>query len=321
MTDLGIVMDPVTTLHRKKDSTLAMIKAAERRGWRVRYILQGDMHLAGNRVMAFMRDISIDLDSEPFWSLGEVELEPMTDLDLVLMRKDPPFDMEYLYATHLLEQVEAAGTPVVNRPQSLRDCNEKLFATRFPECGPPLVVTRRADVLRSFLAEQGDVVMKPLDGMGGASIFHIRPGDTNLSVIIETLTEHGQRMIMAQRYLPEIRDGDKRILVIDGEPVPFALARIPASGETRGNRAAGGRGEARPLSNRDRWICEQVAPQLRARGLRFVGLDVIGDYLTEINVTCPTCIRELDAQCGLDIAGDLLDRLASDLPRQAAVSA
>lgn len=321
MIDLGIVMDPVTTLHRKKDSTLAMIVAAERRGWRVRCILQGDMHLAGNRVMAFMRDISIDLDADPFWTLGETQLEPMTDLDLVLMRKDPPFDLEYVYTTYLLEQVEAEGTPVVNRPRSLRDCNEKLFATRFPECGPPLVVTRRADVLRSFLAEQGDVVMKPLDGMGGASIFHVRPGDTNISVIIETLTDHGKRLIMAQRYIPEIEDGDKRILVIDGEPVPFALARIPASGETRGNLAAGGRGEARPLSERDRWICEQVAPSLRARGLRFVGLDVIGDYLTEINVTCPTCIRELDAQCDLDIAGDLLDQLARDLPRQAARSA
>ncbi len=321
MIDLGIVMDPVTTLHRKKDSTLAMIVAAERRGWRVRCILQGDMHLAGNRVMAFMHDISIDLEAEPFWTLGETQLEPMTDLDLVLMRKDPPFDLEYVYTTYLLEQVEAEGTPVVNRPRSLRDCNEKLFATRFPECGPPLVVTRRADVLRSFLAEQGDVVMKPLDGMGGASIFHVRPGDTNFSVIIETLTEHGKRLIMAQRYIPEIEAGDKRILVIDGEPVPFALARIPASGETRGNLAAGGRGEARPLTERDRWICEQVAPSLRARGLRFVGLDVIGDYLTEINVTCPTCIRELDSQCDLDIAGDLLDQLARDLPRQAAQSA
>lgn len=321
MTDLGIVMDPVTTLDRKKDSTLAMIVAARKRGWRVRCILQGDMHLVDDRVMAFVRDIHVDLSADPFWTLGEVSVMPMADLDLVLMRKDPPFDLEYVYTTYLLERVEAAGTPVVNRPRSLRDCNEKLFATDFPDCGPPLVVTRRADVLRGFLAEHGDVVMKPLYGMGGASIFHVRRGDPNLSVIIETLTDHGQQLIMAQRYIPEIVDGDKRILLIDGEPVPFALARIPAMGETRGNLAAGGRGEARPLTERDRWICERVAPELRARGLRFVGLDVIGDYLTEINVTCPTCIRELDDQCGLDIAGDLLDRLTSDLPKQAATGA
>ncbi len=316
MKDIGIVMDPVTTLHRKKDSTLAMIKAARRRGFRVRYILQSDLHLAGGRVMAFMRDIDVDLDADPFWTLGDTELEPLADLDLILMRKDPPFDLEYIYTTYLLEQVEAAGTAVVNRPQSLRDCNEKLYATTFTDCGPPLVVTRRADVLRTFLAEQGDVVMKPLDGMGGASIFHVRPNDPNLSVIIETLTEHGQRLIMAQRYIPEISEGDKRILVIDGEPVPFALARIPAIGETRGNLAAGGRGEARPLTARDRQICERVAPELRRRGLRFVGLDVIGDFLTEINITCPTCIRELDAQCDLDIAGQFFDRLETEPPQQ-----
>ena len=214
--------------------------------------------------------------------------------------------MEYVYSTYLLERAEAAGARVLNRPQSLRDCNEKFFATAFPELGPPLIVTRREDELRAFAAEHRDVVMKPLDGMGGASIFRVREGDANLSVIMETLTEQGSRQIMAQRYVPEIVDGDKRILLIDGKPVPFALARIPAAGESRGNLAAGGRGVARSLSSRDLEIAEAVGPELRRRGLAFVGLDVIGDYLTEVNVTCPTCIRELDEQCGLDIAGDFL---------------
>ena len=321
MIDLGIVMDPVTTLNRKKDSTLAMIVAAQRRGWRVRCILQGDLHLAGQQVRAVMRDIEVDLEAEPFWRLGEPETGELDSLDVVLMRKDPPFDMAYIYSTYLLERAEASGLLVLNRPRSLRDCNEKFFATAFTDVIPPLVVTQRADLLRAFTAEQGDVVMKPLDGMGGASIFRVRKEDPNLSVIIETLTAHGTTMIMAQRYLPEIVDGDKRILVIDGEPVSHVLARIPSSGETRGNLAAGGRGEARPLTERDRAIVTRVAPELRARGLAFVGLDVIGDYLTEVNVTCPTCIRELDAQVGLDIAGDFMDRVAARLAAGRAASA
>lgn len=321
MIDLGIVMDPVATLHLKKDSTLAMIVAAQQRGWRVRHILPRDIYLEDGQIMAAMQDIRVDLGATPFWTLSEPVEQALTHLDMILMRKDPPFNLEYIYTTYLLEQVEASGTPVWNRPQSLRDCNEKLFATRFSHCGPPLVVSSRASVLQRFYEHHGDVILKPLDGMGGASIFRVQHGDPNLSVIIETLTEHGRWPIMAQRYLPEIRDGDKRILMIDGEPVPYALARIPADGETRGNLAAGGRGEARPLSERDRWICEQVAPSLKARGLRFVGLDVIGDYLTEINVTCPTCVRELDTQCGLDIGGQLLDALASDLQPGGAIRA
>lgn len=321
MIDIGIVMDPVTTLHRRKDSTLAMILAARRRGWRVRYILQGDLHLAEQQVRAVMRDIDIDLDAEPFWTLGEAEIGELAELDVVLMRKDPPFDMAYIYSTYLLERAAESGVLVLNRPQSLRDCNEKFFATAFTDVTPPLVVTQRADILRAFTAEHGDVVMKPLDGMGGASIFRVRAGDPNLSVIMETLTAQGTTMIMAQRYLPEIVDGDKRILVIDGEPVSHVLARIPASGETRGNLAAGGRGEARPLTERDRAICARVAPELRARGLAFVGLDVIGEYLTEVNVTCPTCIRELDAQVGLDIAGDFMDHIAQRLAAGSAASA
>ena len=318
MIDLGIVMDPVERLHVKKDSTLAMIVAARRRGWRVRSILQQDLYLADGRVRARMHDLDVDPAATPFWQLSAQEDRLLVDLDVVLMRKDPPFDLEYVYSTYLLERAEAEGLTVHNRPRSLRDCNEKFYATSFPELSPPLVVTRRADLLRAFVAEHEDVIMKPLDGMGGASIFRVRRGDPNLSVIVETLTAHGGRQIMAQRYLPEIVDGDKRILLIDGEPVPWALARIPAAGESRGNLAAGGRGEARPLSVRDREICATVAPALRERGLLFVGLDVIGDYLTEVNVTCPTCIRELDAQCDLDIAGELMDRIAARLPGETA---
>ena len=306
MTALGIVMDPLATLNPKKDSTLAMIEAAQRRGWRIDCIEQGDILLKQGEVIAHARDLVVDRARDPFYTTGDPREVRLTSYDAVLMRKDPPFDMEYVYSTYLLERAEAAGARVLNRPQSLRDCNEKFFATAFPELGPPLIVTRRADELRAFTAEQGDVVMKPLDGMGGASIFRVREGDANLSVIIETLTDQGRQQIMAQRYLPEIEDGDKRILVIDGEPVPFALARIPAAGESRGNLAAGGRGVARPLSSRDLEIVRAVSPELRRRGLAFVGLDVIGDYLTEVNVTCPTCIRELDEQCDLDIAGDFM---------------
>lgn len=231
------------------------------------------------------------------------------------MRKDPPFDNEYIYATYLLEQAEQQGTLVVNKPQSLRDCNEKFFATHFPELTPTTLISRRADILRKFAAEQRDIILKPLDGMGGSQIFRHREGDPNLSVILETLTLHGQQQIMAQRYIPEITQGDKRILMINGEPVPYCLARIPAQGETRGNLAAGGRGEARPLSARDQEIAAIVGPELKRRGLIFVGLDVIGDRLTEINVTSPTCIREIDAAYGTDIGGQLMDTLAQMLKR------
>jgi glutathione synthase len=233
----------------------------------------------------------------------------LSELNVVLMRKDPPFDMEYIYSTYLLEQAQSAGVLIVNNPQSLRDANEKLFTAWFPECCPDTLVTRQDTLIRDFYQTHGDIILKPLDGMGGASIFRIKEQDPNLSVIIETLTEHGQKSVMAQRYIPDIVQGDKRILMIDGEPVPFALARIPAEGETRGNIAAGGRAEGRLLTENDRWICQQVGPKLREKGLIFVGLDVIGDYLTEINVTSPTCIRELDRQFGLNIASDLMARI------------
>ena len=252
-------------------------------------------------------------DSQRWFELGEEIDAPLAELDVILMRKDPPFNSEYVYATYLLELAEKAGTLVVNRPQSLRDCNEKFFATQFPQCTPPTLVSRRSDILRQFAAEHRDIILKPLDEMGGASIFRHREGDPNLSVMLEVLTEHGSRQIMAQRYIPAIKDGDKRILMIDGEPVPYCLARIPAAGETRGNLAAGGRGVAQPLSERDREIASIVGPELRARGLLFVGLDVIGDYLTEINITSPTCIREIDNAFDTRIGERLMDVIAARL--------
>ena len=252
-----------------------------------------------------MRPLEVFANPEKWFELQDEIDSPLSDLDVILMRKDPPFDMEFVYSTYLLEQAERAGVLIVNKPQSLRDCNEKLFATLFPHCTPPTVVSRRADVLREFAAKHGDVILKPLDGMGGTSIFRHRAGDPNLSVILETLTALGTQQIMGQAYLPAIKDGDKRILMIDGEPVDYCLARIPAAGETRGNLAAGGRGEARPLSDKDRWIASQVGPTLREKGLLFVGLDVIGEHLTEINVTSPTCIREIDNAFGTNI-GEML---------------
>ena len=304
---IGIVMDPISAIHYKKDSSLAMLLAAQQRNWQLSYMEPQDLYLHNGKAMAGMRPLSVFADPQHWYELGDAAQAPLSELDVILMRKDPPFDNEFLYATHILEAAERDGVLVVNRPSSLRDCNEKLFATQFPQCSPQNTVTRRADILRAFISEHQDVILKPLDGMGGTMIFRVRDNDPNISVIIETLTEHGQQQIMAQRYLPEIKQGDKRILMIDGEPVPYCLARIPQAGETRGNLAAGGRGEARPLSERDRWIAAEVGPELRRRGLLFVGLDVIGDYLTEINVTSPTCIREIDDAYDTDIGGKLMD--------------
>ena len=324
MVHIAFVMDPIATFNVKKDSTLAMIRAAQLRGWRITVLAPGDLALQHGRVMAWSRDlalkpaavVSLDaIDNAAYYDLGPEARLPLADIDLVMMRKDPPFDMEYVYTTYLLERAREEGAFVVNEPKSLRDCNEKFYATRFPDCTPPLIVASRQDLLLDFHAEHRDVVFKKLDGMGGMSIFRVRSDDPNLRVVIETLTDNGRRPIMAQRFIPEIRAGDKRILLIDGEPVPFALARIPMQGESRGNLAAGGAGVGQPLSERDRFIAASVGDELRARGLSFVGIDVIGDYLTEINVTCPTCIRELDRQFDLDIAGDLLDALAPRLGR------
>jgi glutathione synthase len=308
-TQLGIVMDPISAIKIKKDSSFAMLLAAQAKGWQLHYMEQSDLFLAQGVASASVKRLEVVEDANCWYTLSEPRTLALSELDVVLMRKDPPFDMEYIYSTYLLEQAQAAGVLVVNDPQSLRDANEKLFTAWFPECCPETLVTRQSTLIRNFHQTHGDIILKPLDGMGGASIFRVKQADPNLSVIIETLTEHGKRSIMAQRYIPDIVDGDKRILMIDGEPIPYALARIPAKGETRGNLAAGGRAEGRPLTERDVWICQQVGPKLREKGLIFVGLDVIGDYLTEINVTSPTCIRELDEQFNLNIAGDLMDSI------------
>jgi glutathione synthase len=309
MTKLGLVMDPIDSINIHKDSTFAMALAAQNRGWGLTYMEMGDLYLLNGKAYANARELSVRDDPENWFSLSESQNIELSDLDAVLMRKDPPIDTEYLYATQILALAEAQGMLVVNRTQSLREANEKLASTWFPQCAPPTLVTRNQTQLREFLTEHNDLIIKPLDAMGGASIFRVRANDPNISVIFETLTEYGSRYAMAQRFIPEISQGDKRILLIDGEPVPYALARVPAKGETRGNLAAGGKGVGMELSERDFWICEQVAPRLKEMGLLFVGLDVIGDYLTEINVTSPTCIRELDSLYDLDIAGQLMDAI------------
>ncbi len=310
---VGIVMDPIESINFKKDSSLAMLWAAQQKGWELYYMEQQHLYSRDGQALADMAPLQVAMDPDNWFTRGDYSTRPLADLDVILMRKDPPFNNEFVYSTYLLEQAEQQGTLVVNPSQRLRDFNEKLFATHFPQCCPPVLVTRRDDLLRQFHAEHRDVIFKPLDGMGGSQIFHIRPDGVNLGVIIETLTKYGTETIMAQKYIPEITDGDKRILMVDGEPVPYALARIPMAGETRGNLAAGGTGQGRELTERDRWICDQVGPTLREQGLLFVGLDVIGDYLTEINVTSPTCIRELDTQFGLDIGMQLMDAIERKL--------
>lgn len=292
--NLLVVMDPIQDIRYQKDTTLALLWAAQDRGWQLFYAEQRDLYLLQGKAMGSLRRLKVFRDPEGWFTLAEPQTLPLADMQTILMRKDPPFDSQFVYTTYILEQAEREGCLVVNRPQSLRDCNEKVFATRFPECCPPVLVSREPALLRSFHKEHSDVIFKPLDGMGGSRIFRCRADDPNVSVILETLTNHGSEFIMAQRFIPAISQGDKRILVVDGEAVPYCLARIPASGETRGNLAAGGHGVAQPLSERDRWIVAQVAPTLKEKGLMFVGLDVIGDYLTEINVTSPTCAREID---------------------------
>ncbi|MFL0796284.1 MAG: glutathione synthase [Cellvibrionaceae bacterium] len=310
---IGVVMDPITQINYKKDTTLALLWAAAERGWDLFYMEMGDLFIDNGTPKAKIRSLQVHQNPDHWFDLGDPADTPLEQLDAILMRKDPPFDSEYIYATYILEAAQTRGTLIVNDPRSLRDCNEKVFATQFPQCCPPLLVSRDPARLRQFHREHQNVVYKPLDGMGGAAIFHCPPEETNLSVIIETLTQHGSHTIMAQRYLPEIKQGDKRILVIDGEAVPYCLARIPASGESRGNLAAGGSGVTRGLTERDRWIVAQVAPELKKRRLFFVGLDVIGDYLTEINVTSPTCAREIDREHNTGIGQRLMDAIAKVL--------
>ncbi|MFT6957562.1 MAG: glutathione synthase [Halieaceae bacterium] len=310
---IGVVMDPIEQISYKKDSTMAMLWAASDRGWQLYYMEQKDLYLEQGVARATLAPLKVFRDQQAWFSRGEAVPTDLAELDVILMRKDPPFDNEYIYSTYIMEAAERQGTLIVNRCQSLRDCNEKIFATEFPQCCPPVLVSADTDRLKAFHAEHQDVIFKPLDGMGGTSIFRVKAEDPNLNVILETLTGFSHQTIMAQRFIPEIRDGDKRILMIKGDPVPYGLARVPAKGETRGNLAAGGSGRPQPLTDRDLWIAEQVGPALRAKGLLFVGLDVIGDYLTEINVTSPTCIREIDNEYDLDIGGQLMDCIAQEL--------
>ncbi len=309
--DVLVVMDPIGSIRIAKDSTFAMLLEGQRRGYRLHYVIPGGLAMRDSQAMARIAPLTVRDDPAGWFELGPASHRALGSGDLVLMRRDPPVDAAYLHDTQILSAAQRAGARVVNDPQGLRDLNEKLAALDFPQCCPPTLVSREAAALKAFVGEQGDCVLKPLDGMGGRSIFRTRAGDTNLNVILETLTGHGRELAMAQRYLPEIRLGDKRILLVDGVPVDYVLARIPQGDDFRGNLAAGGRGEGRPLSERDRWIAAQVGPEMRRRGMRFVGLDVIGDWLTEVNVTSPTCIRELDAQFGINIAGMLFDALES----------
>lgn len=306
-------MDPIANIKYYKDTTLALLLAAQERGWNLHYMEQSDLYMLQGAPRASTRALFVADNADSWYELGPREDKSLGDLDVILMRKDPPFDNEYIYSTYILEAAEKQGALVLNNPRSLRDCNEKIFATQFPQCCPPVLVSRNPQQLRNFHREHGDVIFKPLDGMGGSSIFRCRLDDPNIGVILETLTNHGTQLIMAQAYIPEISAGDKRILVIDGEPVPYALARIPAQGETRGNLAAGGTGVAQALTEQDYWIVSQVAPTLREKGLLFVGLDVIGNYLTEINVTSPTCAREIDAAFNTGIGARFMDVIAERL--------
>jgi glutathione synthase len=310
---IGVVMDPIESITPKKDSTLAMLLEASRRQAEVHYMRLGDLRLEGGRALARTRLLEVFDDPERWFELGESREIALGDLDAVLMRKDPPFDMEYIYTSYILERAELAGALVVNRPQALRDMNEKAYTAWFADCAPLTLITRSMSDIRAFLEAHERIVVKPLDGMGGRSIFVIVAGDKNANVIMETLTDNGRRFAMAQVFVPEISAGDKRILLVDGEPVPYALARVPTAHDYRGNLVMGAQGKGQPLSERDRFICSRVGPVLKEQGVLFAGIDVIGDYLTEINVTSPTGIRELDREYGLNIAGQLFDAIEARL--------
>jgi glutathione synthase len=308
---LGIVMDPLSSINIKKDSSFAMMLAAQKLGWEIHVIDQNNLYTENEIAWAHSQIVRVDDNPEHWFDTSSEQDIELSTLDTILMRKDPPFDIEYITSTYVLELAEKAGSLIVNKPASLRDNNEKMFIAKFPQCCTPFMVSRSKNRLRNFIDrrfqdEQQDVILKPLDGMGGTSIYRVNPQDPNLSVILETVSENETRTVMAQQFIPEIEHGDKRVLLIDGEAIPYALARIPAAGETRGNLAAGGTGVGLELSERDHWICQQVGPVLKQQGILFAGIDIIGDYLTEINITSPTCIRELDQIYSLDIAGDLM---------------
>jgi glutathione synthase len=305
----GVVMDPIEGIKAYKDSTFAMLLESQRRGHALFYMEPGDLFAKDGRVFAGMQQLEVRDNTTDWFSLTPLGTRPLDELNVVLMRRDPPFDMDYIYTTYMLELAEKAGTLIINRPQSLRDANEKFFINNFPQCCVPMIISSSSSLIREFVSQQGRCVVKPLDGMGGESIFQVSDTDMNLNVILETITRHDARPVMAQRYIDEISQGDKRILVVNGEPVPYALARFAGEGDFRGNLAKGGSSKGVPLSERDRWICSQVAPELKKRGILFAGLDVIGDWLSEVNVTSPTGIRELEEEFGLNIAGLLFDSI------------
>ena len=310
---VGIVMDPIESISAYKDSSFAMLLEAQRRGAEIHYFQQGDLKLLAGVAIGRSRRLRVRDDNDAWFELGSFEDIDLGDLDIILMRKDPPFDMEYIYTTYILDRAQAAGALVVNRPQALRDMNEKAYTAWFPECTPLSLITRSMHEMKAFLADNERIVVKPLDGMGGRSIFVVQKGDRNANVIFETLTDFGRQYAMAQKFIPEISQGDKRILLINGEAVPYALARVPSDDDNRGNLVLGATGIGQALSDVDRSICARVGPVMRAQGVIFAGIDVIGDYLTEINVTSPTGIRELDTHFDLNIAGRLFDAIEDQL--------
>jgi len=312
---IAFIVDPLDEFKTYKDSTYAMMREAAARSHELYVMQQEDMMWRDSVVIARAQLLTLSNQSDPWYRVNDSEEIALKDFDAILMRKDPPFDMEYLYSTYLLELAQEQGARVFNDARAIRDCNEKLTIARFPQFTAPTLVTRDAALIHAFIESHGDAILKPLDGMGGTSIFRVNPKDPNINVIVETITHYGRRTVMAQRYIPAIRDGDKRILVIAGRPVPYALARIPKSGETRGNLAAGGTGVARELTARDREIAQTLGPLLHAQGLLLVGLDVIGDYLTEVNVTSPTCFQEITEQTGFNVAGMMLDALEHAVER------
>ena len=304
---LGIVMDPIESIKPWKDSSFAMMLEAQARDWQIFYFQISDLYMDDGIAMGQFQTLQLTDDNDDWFKVVDSGNCRLDQLDAILMRKDPPFDLEYIYATYILEQAEENGSLVVNKPSSLRDCNEKMFTRVFPQCCVTTRVSRDQDLLKEFIETHKDVIIKPLDGMGGQSIFRVKAGDPNTNVIIETVSQRGHSQTMVQQYIPEIIAGDKRILLIDGKPVEYALARVPAEGELRGNIAAGASTRGQKLSERDFWLCDQIGEELRNRGLLFVGIDVIGDYITEINVTSPTCIRELDSEFNLNISADLFE--------------
>lgn len=308
---LGVIMDPISKIHVEKDSTFAMLLAAQKRNWQIYYFEPQDISLNDNIVFGNAKRLEVFDDSNNWFKLNASQKISLHELDVILMRQDPPVTMEYIYLTQLLDLVK--DTLIVNNPQSLRDFNEKLFIHYFPQCSAPTLVTSSKILFHEFHQQHGDIICKPLNGMGGERVFLVQKNDGNANVIFETLTNHGKALMIAQRFIPEVTLGDKRVLFINGEPLPFALARIPPTGEVRGNLAVGGKGVGVELTDRDRWICDQVGPVLREKNILFAGIDIIGDYLTEINITSPTCIRQLDKIYKTDIAGKLLDCLEKKL--------